>query len=72
MLLLADNHLIKISDRNIRFSRRNLLGKKMGHSKLWQGLPCLYEAHLGLNEAHLGHILMSFQNTGGNLRIMHM
>lgn len=44
----------------------------MSHSKLRQGLPCLYEAHLGLNEAHLGHILMSFQNTGGNLRIMHM
>ncbi len=47
------------------------LSKKMGDSKLWQGLPGLYEAHLGLDEAHLRHILMGFQNTGGYLRMMH-
>lgn len=43
------------------------LGKKMGDSKLWQGLPGLYEAHLCLNQAHLCHILMGFQDTGRNL-----
>ena len=39
----------------------------MGDSKLGQGLPCLDEAHLGLNETHLGHVLVGFENPGWNL-----
>lgn len=40
----------------------------MSDSKLGQGLPRLDEAHLGLDQTHLGHVLVGFQDPGGNLR----
>lgn len=39
----------------------------MSDPKLRKGLPCLDKAHLGLNETHLGHILVGFKNPGWNL-----
>lgn len=39
----------------------------MSDSKLRQGLPRLDEAHLGLDETHLGHVLVGFKDPGGNL-----
>lgn len=42
----------------------SLLGKEMSDSKLGQGLPRLDEAHLGLDETHLGHVLVGFKDPG--------
>lgn len=40
----------------------------MSDSKLRQGLPRLDEAHLGLDQTHLGHVLVGLQDPSGNLR----
>lgn len=43
---------------------RSSLGKKMGDSKLGQRLPRLDEAHLCLDQTHLGHVLVGFEDPG--------
>lgn len=45
-----------------------VLCKKMSDSELGQRLPRLDEAHLGLDETHLSHVLVGFKNPGGNLK----
>lgn len=48
-----------------------LLGQEVSDSKLGQRLPRLDETHLGLDQTHLGHVLVGFKDPGGNLTNTH-
>lgn len=45
-----------------------LLGQEVSDSELGQRLPRLDEAHLCLDQTHLGHVLVSLQDPGRNLK----
>lgn len=40
----------------------------VGNAKVGQGLPGLDEAQLGLRQRELGHVLVGFQDPGGELQ----